>query len=129
MSGGWPICTITIPYFRGVSADFSSYVRVPIAPEKTCAVTTTLSFAEMQLDTLMLEARLSADKTLIYKDTNLNFFRERRPLYTSLTDASGSLGFRTIFQNHWCYGSWPSSWASFNIASYFSCFHQFVSLW
>lgn len=49
--------------------------------------------------------------------------------FSSFTDASGSLGFRTIFQNHLCYGSWPSSWASFNIASYFSCFHQFVSLW
>ena len=70
----------TIPYFPGVSADFCTYVRVPIAPEKTCGPATTLSFAEMQLDTLMLEARLSADKTLICKDTILIFFREKRPL-------------------------------------------------
>ena len=32
------------------------------------------------------------------------------------TDASGSLGFGALFQNHWCYGSWPPSWTMYNIA-------------
>ena len=54
---------------------------------------------------------------------------ERLNLYT---DASGSLGFGRNFQNHWCYGSWPSSWTSFNIATleFFSIVPRFtVSLW
>ena len=33
------------------------------------------------------------------------------------TDASGSLGFGALFQNHWCYGSWPPSWTTYNIAA------------
>ena len=58
-SVGWPICTTTILYFPGVSADFCTYVRVPIAPEKTCGPATTLSFAGMQLDTLYVRGSLA----------------------------------------------------------------------
>lgn len=32
------------------------------------------------------------------------------------TDAAGALGFGAIFDNSWCYGTWPIEWTSFNIA-------------
>ena len=32
-------------------------------------------------------------------------------------DASGSLGFGALFQNRWCYGSWPPSWTTYNFAA------------
>ena len=32
------------------------------------------------------------------------------------TDASGSLGFGAVFGDKWCYGEWPESWKSYNIA-------------
>ena len=32
------------------------------------------------------------------------------------TDASGALGFGTIFGSRWCYGKWPPDWAYRNIA-------------
>ena len=32
------------------------------------------------------------------------------------TDASGALGFSTIFGSHWCYGKWLPSWEHQNIA-------------
>ena len=35
------------------------------------------------------------------------------PLYT---DASGALGFGAAFGDQWCYGEWPESWKSYNIA-------------
>ena len=33
------------------------------------------------------------------------------------TDASGSLDFGALFQNHWCYKAWPPSWTTYNIAA------------
>ena len=32
------------------------------------------------------------------------------------TDAAGSLGFRAIFENHWCYGKWRVDWLHKNLA-------------
>lgn len=32
------------------------------------------------------------------------------------TDASGALGFGSIFGQHWCYGAWPDNWRYRNIA-------------
>lgn len=32
------------------------------------------------------------------------------------TDASGTLGFGAIFGRNWCYGEWPDSWHTCNIA-------------
>ena len=32
------------------------------------------------------------------------------------TDASGALGFGAVFGDQWCYGEWPESWKSYNIA-------------
>lgn len=32
------------------------------------------------------------------------------------TDTSGSKGFGAVFGAHWCYGAWPESWKSYNIA-------------
>ena len=32
------------------------------------------------------------------------------------TDALGALGFGAVFGDQWCYGEWPESWKSYNIA-------------
>ena len=39
-----------------------SYLGIPLAPEKTCGPSTTLSFAGIELDSILLEARLPIDK-------------------------------------------------------------------
>ena len=39
-----------------------SYLGIPIAPEKTCGPSTTMSFADIELASLLLEARLPRDK-------------------------------------------------------------------
>ena len=39
-----------------------SYLGIPIAPEKTCGPSTTMSFAGIELASLLLEARLPRDK-------------------------------------------------------------------
>ena len=41
---------------------FCEFVGVPIAPEKTCGPSTVLSFAGIELDTVLFEARLPNDK-------------------------------------------------------------------
>jgi len=38
------------------------------------------------------------------------------PKLTLYTDASGALGFGTIFGTRWCYGKWSPDWAYRNIA-------------
>ena len=39
-----------------------SYLGIPIAPEMTCGPSTTMSFAGIELASLLLEARLPRDK-------------------------------------------------------------------
>jgi hypothetical protein len=170
------------------------YLGIPMAPDKTVGPSTTLSFAGIELDTIVMEARLPLDK--LEKTTNLlsDFLRRKKvtlkevqslcgllnfacavvspgraflrrlidltigvhaphhfirlnkevkadlniwqnflaefngkcfflddnwntsPQLNLYTDAAGSLGFGAIFGNHWCYGAWPSSWLSYNIA-------------
>ena len=46
-----------------------SYLGIPMAPEKTCGPATTLSFAGIELDSILSEARLPLDK--IDKSRNL----------------------------------------------------------
>ena len=42
--------------------EFCLHLGVPIAPEKTCGPSTTLSFVGIELDTVLKEARLPQDK-------------------------------------------------------------------
>lgn len=39
-----------------------SYLGIPMAPEKTCGLATTMSFAGIELDSILLEARLPLEK-------------------------------------------------------------------
>jgi hypothetical protein len=32
------------------------------------------------------------------------------------TDASGAIGFGTLFGREWCYGKWPENWLKYSIA-------------
>lgn len=171
-----------------------SYLGIPMAQEKTCGPANTMSFAGIELDSILLEARLPLEKvekcksllsqfltrkkvtlqevqsltgllnfacsviqpgqaflrrhvdlTLGVKKANhkirLNrevkedlkiwlsflsnfngksFFMEDRWLHSPklnlFTDASGAIGFGTIFGPHWCYGKWPTNWEHLNIA-------------
>ena len=39
-----------------------SYLNIPMAPEKTCGLAITMSFAGIELDSILLEARLPLEK-------------------------------------------------------------------
>ena len=54
------------------------YVGVPIAPEKTVGPRTTLTFAGIELDTVMLEARLPADKIAKTQALLLSFLTHKK---------------------------------------------------
>ena len=101
---------------------------VPMAPEKTVGLSTTLSFAGIELDTLEMEARLPQKKLdkckfikcgynfLITITVNhLDFIWFSSDLLHLYTDSSGSLGYGAIFGQKWFYGEWPSKWKSKNI--------------
>ena len=171
--------------------DLCSYDGIPIAMEKTFGPLTTLSFAGIELVSVLMEDRLPPDKlnkcsallsdflrrTLrevqsltgllnfacsvivpgraflrrlidltvgiqcphhlirLSKDvkedlkvwqsflSNFNgrsFFLEETWYSSSkldlYTDASGALGFGTIFGSRWCYGKWPATWSYCDIA-------------
>ena len=81
-----------------------------MAPEKTCGPPTTMSFAGIELDSILLEARLPLEKVEKCKS------KLHSPKLNLFTDASGAIGFDPIFGPHWCYGKWPTNWEHLNIA-------------
>lgn len=81
-----------------------------MAPEKTCGPPTTMSFAGIELDSILLEARLPLEKVEKCKS------KLHSPKLNLFTDASGAIGFGPIFGPHWCYGKWPINWEHLNIA-------------
>lgn len=174
--------------------DFCDYVGIPIAPEKTFGPSQILSFAGIELDTVLFEARLPKDKIdkclatisqfkhrkkVCLRDVQsliglLNFacsvvqpgraflrrlidltagvrspfhwIRLTKAVRADLevwesflanfngksffledqwhnsdhlhlyTDAAASLGYGAVFGSQWCFGVWPRSWTSYNIA-------------
>ena len=57
-----------------------SYLGIPMAPEKTCGPSTTLSFWGIELDAILLEARLPIDKISKCK-TLISEFLHRKESY------------------------------------------------
>ena len=70
-----------------------SYLGIPMAPEKTCGPATTLSFAGIELDSILSEARLPLDK--IDKSRNLisAFLARKKVSLTELQSLTGLLNF------------------------------------
>ena len=110
-----------------------TYLGIPIAPEKTCGPATFMSFAGIELDSILWEARLPLDELEKCVSLISEFCRRKKVTLKEIqeiledtwlnssklnlfTDASGALGFGAIFGSHWCYGKWPSNWQYQNIA-------------
>ena len=110
-----------------------SYLGIPMAPEKTIGPASTITFAGIELDSVLMEARLPHEKLIkccmlisefltckkVTQSNGRSFFLSdawctstQLELYT---DAYGSLGFGAIFSLQWCYGKWPASWQHRNI--------------
>lgn len=70
-----------------------TYLGIPIAPEKTCGPTTSLSFAGIELDSVLLEARLPLDK--IEKCVSLisEFCRRKKVTLREIQSLVGLLNF------------------------------------
>jgi hypothetical protein len=69
------------------------FLGIPMAPEKTCGPSTTLSFAGIELDTIRLEARLPMDK--IERCTNLltTFLQSKNATLKEVQSLIGLLNF------------------------------------
>ncbi|XP_048582553.1 uncharacterized protein LOC125561881 [Nematostella vectensis] len=73
--------------------DVCNYLGVPIAPEKTLGPSTTLSFAGIELDTILFEARLPVDKIQKCLDTISKFLTRKKVTLRELQSLNGLLNF------------------------------------
>ena len=69
------------------------YLGVPIAPEKTVGLRTTLTFAGIELDTIMFEARLPADKITKSKALLSKFLQRKKATLKEVQSLIGLLNF------------------------------------
>lgn len=70
-----------------------TYLGIPIAPEKTCGPTTSLSFAGIELDSVLLEARLPLDKTEKCVSLISEFCRRKKVTLREIQSLVGLLNF------------------------------------
>ena len=70
-----------------------SYVGIPIAPEKTCGPSTTMSFAGIELDSILLEARLPRDKIGKWVSMISDFIHRKKVTLKDVQSLSGLLNF------------------------------------
>ena len=68
---------------------------VPIAPDKTCGPSTTLTFAGIELDSIKSEARLPQDKILKCVETIKAFLKRKKVCLQELQSLIGLLNFAT----------------------------------
>ncbi|PFX27885.1 uncharacterized protein LOC111327038 [Stylophora pistillata] len=73
--------------------EFCSYLGVPIALEKTCGPATTLSFVGIELDTVLMEAKLPRDKLDKCVTTILEFQHRKKVALRELQSLIGLLNF------------------------------------
>ena len=69
------------------------YLGVPIAPEKTVGPRTTLTFAGIELDTILCEARLPADKITKSKALLSKFLQRKKATLKEVQSLIGLLNF------------------------------------
>ena len=67
-----------------------SYLGIPIAPEKTCGPSTTMSFADIELASLLLEARLPRDK-IAKCISKISYFVHRKKVTLIIPDLLNTL--------------------------------------
>lgn len=125
--------------------DLCNYLGVPIAQEKMFGPSQVLSFAGIELDTCLMEARLPQDKINKCLGVLSSFLRRKKVTLKEIQTLIGLLNFACSVivpgraflrylidltmgicaQHHsirltqsvlWCYGSWPDKWAGKNIA-------------
>ena len=70
-----------------------AYLGIPIAPEKTCGPATSLSFAGIELDTILLEARLPLDKLEKCVSLISEFCRRKKVTLKEIQSLVGLLNF------------------------------------
>ena len=73
--------------------DLCSYLGIPMAPEKTCGPTTTLSFAGIELDSVAFEARLPLDKIDKCLGMIANFLTRKKVTLKEIQSLTGLLNF------------------------------------
>ena len=73
--------------------DMCSYLGIPIAPEKTCGPATTLSFAEIKLDSVSFEAHLPLEKTDKCLSLISNFLTSKKVTLKDIQSLTGMLNF------------------------------------
>ena len=83
------LCHLQLQLF----VDLCTYLGVPIAPNKTCGPATTLSFAGIELDTILLEARLPLDKIAKCNLLISDFLRRKKVTLRELQSLVGLLNF------------------------------------
>ena len=70
-----------------------SFLGIPMAPEKTVGPSTTLAFAGIELDTVLMEARLPQDKLDKCRDLLSTFLRRRKVTLQEIQSLTGLLNF------------------------------------
>lgn len=70
-----------------------SYLGIPMAPEKTCGPATTMSFAGIELDSILLEARLPLDKIEKCKSLISYFLSHKKVTLKEVQSLTGLLNF------------------------------------
>ena len=70
-----------------------SYLGIPMAPEKTVGPSTTLTFAGIELDTVLMEARLPQEKLDKCRELLAAFLRWRKVTLQEIQSLTGLLNF------------------------------------
>ena len=70
-----------------------SFLGIPMAPEKTVGPSTTLTFAGIELDTVLMEARLPQEKLDKCRDLLSTFLRRRKVTLQKIQSLTGLLNF------------------------------------
>ena len=70
-----------------------SFLGIPMAPEKTVGPSTTLAFAGIELDTVLMEARLPQEKLDKCRDLLSTFLRRRKVTLQEIQSLTGLLNF------------------------------------
>ena len=70
-----------------------SYLCIPMAPDKTCGPATTMSFAGIELDSILLEARLPLEKVEKCKSLLSQFLTRKKVTLQEVQSLTGLLNF------------------------------------
>ena len=69
------------------------YLGIPMAPEKTIGPSSTISFTGVELDSVLMEARLPPDNLVKCRDLIAGFLRHRKVTFREIQSLTGLLNF------------------------------------